>query len=404
MAAGDNSSRAAQAFREAYGREPRLFRAPGRVNLIGEHTDYNDGFVLPIALDRETMTAAGSRADRKLRARSLDPASLAPAGEAGEIDLDAPAARRGTWLDYVEGTARVLEERFGRVPGADLLVMGDVPVGAGLSSSAALEMAIATALASLAGWTLDRHALALAGQAAEHRFVGTRCGIMDQLVSMLGQAGHALLMDCRSLETRPIPLHPERASVLVFDSGVRHQHSSGEYNVRRAQCEEAVSRLAAVLPTVRALRDVTPDELERHAEVLPEPLRKRARHVVTETDRTVRAASALSRGDLSGFGGLMFASHRSLRDDFEVSLPELDALVQAAVSAPGVLGARMTGGGFGGCTVTLVERGQEGAAGAAIAKAFATRFGRAPAWFLTHASDGAGEIARGRELVSERAR
>jgi galactokinase len=399
-----DSSRPAQAFREAFGREPRLFRAPGRVNLIGEHTDYNDGFVLPMALDRETVAAALSRPDRKLRARSIDPVSRAPGGETGEIDLDAPAARRGTWLDYVEGTARVLEERFGAVPGADLLVMGDVPVGAGLSSSAALEMAIATALASLAGWTPDRRALALAGQAAEHRFVGTRCGIMDQLVSMLGEAGHALLIDCRTLDTRAIPLHPDRASVLVFDSGVRHQHSSGEYNLRRAQCEEAVSRLAAALPKVRALRDVTPDELERHAAVLPEPLLARARHVVTEIDRTVLAASALSRGDLAGFGGLMFESHRSLRDDFEVSVPELDALVQAAASAPGVFGARMTGGGFGGCVVTLVESGQEGAAGAAIAKAFATRFGRAPAWFVTHASNGAGEVATGREVVPERVR
>jgi galactokinase len=309
------------------------------------------------------------------------------------VDLDQPPApRRGSWLDYVEGTARVLEERFGRLTGADLLIAGDVPEGAGLSSSAALEMSIATALAVLAGFPLDRRALAQAGQAAEHRFVGTRCGIMDQLVSMLGQAGHALLIDCRSLDARPIPLHPERAAVLVFDSGVRHRHASGEYNLRRAQCEEAGTRLAGLLPGVRALRDVTPDELARHASALPEPLARRARHVVTEIERTARAATALSQGDLTGFGRSMFESHRSLRDDFEVSVPELDALVQAAAGAPGVLGARMTGGGFGGCTVTLVESGQVDAAGAAIAKAFATRFGRVPAWFVTRAADGAGEI------------
>ena len=378
---------AARAFRETYGREPRLFRAPGRVNLVGEHTDYNEGFVLPMALERNTVVAAAARPDHRLRACSADH------GQEGEVDLDAPpGARRGSWLDYVEGTARVLEERFGRVPGADLLIAGDVPEGAGLSSSAALEMSVATALASLAGFSLDRRALALAGQAAEHRFVGTRCGIMDQLVSMLGQAGHALLIDCRSLDTRPIPLYPERAAVLLFDSGVRHRHSSGEYNVRRAQCEEAGARLAALLPGVRALRDVAPDALERHASALPEPLLRRARHVVTEIERTTLAASALSRGDLAGFGRLMFASHRSLRDDFEVSVPELDALVQAAAGAPGVFGARMTGGGFGGCTVALVESGQAEAAGAAIAKAFATRFGRVPAWFATRAADGAGEI------------
>ena len=380
--------RTLDAFRDLYGRPPRLFRAPGRVNLIGEHTDYNDGFVLPIALERDTVVAAAPREDRRLRARSADH------GETGEIDLDhPPSPRRGTWLDYVEGTARVIEERMGRLRGADLLVAGDVPEGAGLSSSAALEMALAAALASLAGWSLDRRALALAGQAAEHRFVGTRCGIMDQLVSMLGQAGHALLIDCRTLDTRPIPVHGERAAILVFDSGVRHRHASGEYNVRRAQCEEAAARLGALLPGVRALRDVTPAELERHASSLSEPLRRRARHVVLEIDRTVKAATALAAGDLAGFGQLMFASHLSLRDDFEVSVPELDSLVQAARSAPGVLGARMTGGGFGGCAVALCESGAVDAAGAAIAKAFALRFGRAPAWFVTRAADGAGEIA-----------
>ena len=376
-----------QAFRQCYGREPRLFRAPARVNLIGEHTDYNDGFVLPLALDRDTVAAAAPRADRRLRARS------AAHCEEGEIDLDAPATpRRGTWLDYVEGTVRVLEERVGPMPGADLLVMGDVPIGAGLSSSAALEMAIATALASLAGGTLDRRALALAGQAAEHRFVGTRCGIMDQLVCMLGRAGHALLIDCRSLEAMPIPLHPGRAAVLVCDSGVRHRHSSGEYNVRRAECEEVVRRLAAALPHVRALRDLTPEELERHGAALPEVLRRRARHVVTEIDRTRRAAAALSDGDLAGVGRLMYASHGSLRDDYEVSVPELDALVEAAANAPGVLGARLTGGGFGGCTVMLVESDRVGEAGMAIAKAFAVRFGRVPTWFATAAADGAGEM------------
>ena len=380
-------SRAAKAFREACSTEPRLFRAPGRVNLIGEHTDYNDGFVLPIALDRDTVAAAAPRDDRRLVARSAD------GGEPGTIHLDAPATpRRGNWLDYVEGTARVMEERFGPVPGADLLVAGDVPVGAGLSSSAALEIAIGTALAGLAGWRLDARELALAGQAAEHRFVGTRCGIMDQLASALGRAGHALFIDCRTLETRAIPVHPERASVLVLDSGVRHQHSSGEYNVRRAQCEEALARLLAGRPGLRALRDVAPEDLERHAGLLPEPLRRRARHVVSEIARTEQAAAALAEADLAQFGRLMYASHESLRRDYEVSVPELDALVEAAAAAPGVLGARMTGGGFGGCAIALVERPRVAQAGAAIAAAFAGRFGREPAWFVTTAADGAGEI------------
>jgi galactokinase len=380
-------SRAARAFREAYGRAPRLFRAPGRVNLIGEHTDYNDGFVLPIALDRDTVVAAGRRDDRRIVARSAD------GGDPGTVELDAPpATRRGQWLDYVEGTARVLEERFGPLPGADLLVAGDVPVGAGLSSSAALEIAVGTALAGLAGWALDPRDLALAGQAAEHRFVGTRCGIMDQLASALGQAGHALFIDCRSLETRTIPVSPDRASVLVFDSGVRHQHSSGEYNVRRAQCEEALARLLARQPGLRALRDVAREDLERHAEALPEPLLRRARHVVTEIARTAEAAEGLSRGDLAGFGRLMYASHESLRRDYEVSVPELDTLVEAAAGAPGVFGARMTGGGFGGCAIALVERARVQPAGEAVARAFAARFGRQPPWFVTTAAPGAGEI------------
>jgi galactokinase len=381
-------SRAAQAFREAYGGTPRLFRAPGRVNLIGEHTDYNDGFVLPIALDRDTVAAAARRGDRRIVARSAD------GGEPGAIELDGPpVVRRGRWLDYVEGPARVLEERFGPLPGADLMVAGDVPVGAGLSSSAALEIAVGSALAGLAGWRLDPRDLALAGQAAEHRFVGTRCGIMDQLASALGRDGHALFIDCRTLETRPIPVFPERASVLVFDSGVRHQHSSGEYNVRRAQCEEALARLAAWRPgVVRALRDVTPEDLERQAGALGEVLHRRARHVVSEIARTAQAAEALSSGDLPGFGRLMYASHESLRRDYEVSVPELDTLVEAAAAAPGVLGARMTGGGFGGCAIALVERSRVPQAGAAVAAAFAGRFGREPAWFVTTAARGSGEI------------
>jgi galactokinase len=208
---------------------------------------------------------------------------------------------------------------------------------------------------------------------------------------VLGRAGHALFVDCRSLDVRAIPVHPERAAVLVFDSGVRHQHSSGEYNVRRAQCEEAVARLAARRAGIRALRDVTPAELGEAG--LPEPLRRRARHVVTEIARTEEAAAALTRGDLAGFGRLMYASHASLRDDYEVSVPELDALVEAAAATSGVLGARMTGGGFGGCAIALVERARVQFAGASIAAAYANRFGRSPGWFVTSAAEGAGEIA-----------
>ena len=375
------------AFEREYGREARLFRAPGRVNLIGEHTDYNDGFVLPMALERCTLVAAAARPDRLVRVFSRDH------GARGAFDLDERhGGRRGDWLDYVEGMARVLEERTGALTGADLLVTGDVPEGAGLSSSAALETAVGLGLLALTGRTLERRELALCGQAAEHRFVGTMCGIMDQLASLFGQAGHALLIDCRSLEIRPIPVDPARATVLVCDSGVRHRHSGGEYNQRRAQCAEALRLLASELPGARALRDVLPADFERLAPGLPEPVRRRARHVVAEIDRTSRAATALAAADLCTFGRLMYDSHRSLRDDYEVSVPELDALVEAAQRAPGVLGARMTGGGFGGCVVALAEPDSIEVAAAAISESFARRFGRAPAWFSTGAAEGAGEV------------
>jgi galactokinase len=369
-------------FRERHGREPRLFQAPGRVNLIGEHTDYHDGFVLPLAMDRGTLVAAAARDDRRLRVHSVD------AGEDRELELDhAPVERRGDWLDYVEGVARELESDVGRLRGADLLVHGDVPVGAGLSSSASLEVALAVTLLALSGRHADARRIARLCQAAEHRYVGTRCGIMDQLTVAAGRAGQALLIDCRSLRVSPIPLPGGRAAVLVCHSGVRHRLAASGYNDRRAESEAA---LRAIAPDRRALRDVRPPEVARAR--LDPVLERRARHVVLEIDRTRRAARALRGGDLDAFGALMVESHRSLRDDYEVSTPELDALVDAALSHPGVYGSRMTGGGFGGCTVTLVRPADADAAGAAIAAAFEKRFGRTPAWFVTRAADGASEL------------
>ncbi|HEX5758454.1 MAG TPA: galactokinase [Thermoanaerobaculia bacterium] len=379
--------RVRRAFRDRHGREPRLFRAPGRVNLIGEHTDYNDGFVLPMAVERDTVVAAAPRAGHTLRVTSLN------RGEEETVDLAAPPRpRRGTWLDYVEGTARVLEEEVGALGGADLVLLGDVPEGGGLSSSASLETAVGLALAALSGRTLDPRRLALAAQAAEHRFVGIRCGIMDQLTAVLGRAGHALLIDCRSLDVTPIPLQPGRAAVLVCDSGVHHRLAASAYNERRAACEETVARLAAAHPEWRALRDVPPAELERHAGLLPPPLLARARHVVSEMERTLQGAEALAAGELAAFGRLMLASHRSLRDDYEVSVPELDLLVEAAAAVEGVYGSRLTGGGFGGCTVTLVRPEAVARAGAALEESFSRRFGRRPEWFVTAAAPGAEEI------------
>jgi galactokinase len=378
------------AFRRLYGTEPRLFRAPGRVNLIGEHTDYNDGFVLPVAIDRGTTVAAAPRPGRRVRVRSLD------LGRDAEFDLDAPGPRRrGSWLDYVEGVAAALSARGIALVGADLAISSDVPIGAGLSSSAALEMAVGKALAATAGAAVDDMTLALAGQAAEHAYVGIRSGIMDQLAAIRGRAGHALLVDCRSLQAELVPLAIAGAAVVVCDSGVKHALASSEYNARRAECERGVELLREVLPGIRALRDVALEDLVRVEDRLPEPVRRRCRHVVTENARTLEAARALAAGDGETMRGLMAASHASLRDDYEVSSSELDALVEGAAAQPGVLGARMTGGGFGGCTVNLVLRDAVDRFRGAVARYYTRATGRSASIFVAEPSDGAAEIVLG---------
>lgn len=374
-------------FASRFGVPPRLFRAPGRVNLIGEHTDYNEGFVLPIALELAAVVAAAPRADRTVVAHAR------LFGETATIDLDAPGRpRQGTWVDYVEGVARSLEARGVDLMGASLLVDSDVPVGAGLSSSAAIEVAVGLALATLPGHEVDPVALALAGQAAEHEYVGTRSGIMDQLIAALGRKGHALLIDCRSLETTPIPLRLATCDVVVCDSHVKHNLASSEYNLRREQCEQGVALLGAWLPSIRSLRDVTRADLATYADRLPETIRKRCRHVVFENERTLEAAAAVARGDESTAGRLMVASHDSLRDDYEVSCRELDILVDAALGVPGVAGARMTGGGFGGCTVNLVDRSAYDQFVQRVSHAYLKEIGTTPTFYVVRASDGASEI------------
>jgi galactokinase len=382
--------RAHQGFRTRFGRTPRLFRAPGRVNLIGEHTDYNDGFVLPFAIDRSTYVAAAPRADRRLVVESLELPGPA------ELDLDGPrSSRPGQWAAYVEGVARSLEAKGATVGGADLLAASDVPFGAGLSSSAALEMATGLALLALANQPLDRIQLALAGQRAEHEYVGTRCGIMDQYVSALARPGHALLIDCRSLEARPVPLDLSAHTVVIFDSGVKHALAGGEYNARRADCERGVTLLQQAMPGVRALRDVSSADLLRHGATLPEKVMRRCRHVVTENERTLQAVEALERGDLSALGPLMAASHASLRDDYEVSCAELDVLVAEASAAPGVVGSRMTGGGFGGSAVNLVARGEVESMIQRVGAAYRSRFGGTARALVTDAAGGAAEVEMG---------
>jgi galactokinase len=387
-----DAARVRSEFEARHGGGARLFHAPGRVNLIGEHTDYNDGFVLPMAIDRGTTVAARVRADRLVTATSVNN------GETLSFDLDRPGPpRRGTWQDYVEGVAQALGP--GRLRGADLVLWGDVPAGAGLSSSAAIEVAVGLSLLILAdvvepdadGLIGDELAteLALAAQRAEHQYVGTRCGIMDQLISARGRRDHALLIDCRSLEATPVPLELPDALVLICDSQVKHELASSAYNERRAQCEEAVRVLGAHLSGVRALRDVSEADLERHQGALPEPIRARARHVVGENARTLRACAALRAGDLEAVGREMYASHASLRDDYQVSCAELDHLVELARAVPGVLGARMTGGGFGGCTVNLVRRAALPEVERRLVEGYRARFGRAPELFVSRAAGGA---------------
>ncbi|HEX8337005.1 MAG TPA: galactokinase [Pyrinomonadaceae bacterium] len=376
-----------RAFRMRYGRAARIFRAPGRVNLIGEHTDYNGGFVLPMAIERETVAAAAAREDRMVRAYS------AALDEESGFDLDRPnPPRRGVWLDYVEGVARALESRGIRLSGADLLIDSDVPAGAGLSSSAALEISVGLALVRVSGREVDGVTLALAGQQAEHTYVGTLCGIMDQFVAALARERHALLIDCWSLEAEPVPLDTGEAAFVVADTRVKHELSSSEYNVRRAECARGVELLRERLPGITQLRDVSSEDFRLHADVLPEPVLRRCRHVVTENERTLAAARALRAGDLAEMGRLMYESHNSLRDDYEVSSPELDVLVELARGLGGVLGARMTGGGFGGSTVSLVRREALEGFERALSEGYERETGKRPAILVSEAGAGAAEV------------
>jgi galactokinase len=336
-------------FAQRFGRVPTVSRAPGRVNLIGEHTDYNDGFVMPAALEFATLTAASQRPDRRLTVYSMI------TDETREFDLDAPPqGLSGDWSDYVIGVALMLEISGLRLSGADLIVWSDVPIGVGLSSSAALEVSAAHALLTQSDLPFDPIKIAKLCQRAENDFVGMRCGVMDQYIACCGVAGHALLIDCRSLASRHVAIAPN-LRLLIANSGVRHQHAGGEYNLRREACEEGVRLLSRHLGPIKALRDVTPEQLEAKRRRLPDLIYRRCRHIVTENARVLEAERALEAGDFVACGRAMNASHVSMRNDFEITCPEVDMLVGLAQTVEGVYGSRMTGGGFGGCTVSLVE-------------------------------------------------
>jgi len=373
----------ASRFEKEFQAKPETFSAPGRVNLIGEHTDYNDGFVLPSAVGFYTSIAVSLRNDRKLLLRSTQ------FEEPFEFELDSLPPRLGQWCDYPLGVAWVLEEAGYGSPGANLLIHGDVPIGAGLSSSAAIEVATAFALVSLTGTRIPLPDLAKLCRKAENEFVGARVGIMDQFISCLGKEGHALLLDCRSLAFDLVPI-PDNVKLVICNTLVKHELSGGEYNVRRQQCEEGVNMLSRFFPGIKALRDVSTEQLRAHATDLSPVIYKRCRHVVEENERTKQAAQLFQAGDLGGVGKLMEESHRSLRDLYEVSCRELDIMVEAAQGLPGFYGGRMTGGGFGGCTVNLVESPQAESFAREVARRYQSQTGIAPPTYICSPANGAG--------------
>ena len=374
-------------FKQKFGTAPTyFFRAPGRVNLIGEHTDYNDGFVLPCAIDYQTVIAAQPRDDDYVSVVAADfggQVSQFDLNQPIELDLNAP------WSNYVRGVVWALRQQGHQLEGANLVVAGNVPQGAGLSSSAALEVAIGTAFSNLSGLSLDGKAIALIGQQAENEFVGVNCGIMDQFISALGQKEHALMLDCRSLDYQVVPV-PADIAVIIVNSNVKRGLVDSEYNIRRQQCETAAAHFE-----VAALRDVSLKQIKQATE-LDEVVVRRAKHVITENIRVEAARAALGDGDLSRMGWLMSQSHASMRDDFEITVPPIDLLVKiiAKVIGPyGEGGTRMTGGGFGGCVVALVPHEMVDEIKQAVKTHYPAQSGLDASIYVCQATDGAGIMA-----------
>ncbi len=369
------------AYLEHYGEQASFIaRAPGRVNLIGEHTDYNDGWVLPAAIDYDVRAAIKARPDQTVRLYSLD------FDQDDSFDLEAPielADESKSWSNYVRGVASILKQEGYRLRGMDAVISGNVPRGAGLSSSAAIELATITAFRILNGLDISPVKAALYCQRAENEFVGMRCGVMDQFISSLGQANQALLIDCRSLEYQLVPL-PAGASIVVVNSGVPRALVDSAYNERRSQCEEG-SRILGV----KALRDVSVEMLESRISELSEVVGRRCRHIVTENQRVLDSVNALKKGDLAAFGKLMNASHRSMRDWYEISIPQLDALADIQQHVKGCYGARLTGAGFGGCTVALVEQSAVPKLVETVKIEYPQRTGLTPEIHICHATTGA---------------
>ena len=371
---------------QRFGQDSAIFVAPGRVNLIGEHTDYAEGFVMPAAIDFATLAAICPRDDTSIAIYSAN------FDDQITYPLDSlPGKASHHWSDYPLGVVSVLREAGVEIPGFSLTLNGDVPLGAGLSSSASVEVASMVAILSLTSATFTLPEVAKLCQRAENHFVGASTGIMDQFIACCGAEDHALLLDCRSLEYRLAPI-PPHLSIVIANSMVKHSHAGGEYNIRRSEVEEGTKLLRSHRPEIKLLRDATVDDLKRWGhEMRPEVL-KRCRHIITENERTVAAADALQAGDLKTLGQLMYAAHASYRDDFEASCPEADILVDLAAKESGCIGARLTGGGFGGCTVNLVENVQAEAFSSHLREGYREATGIAADIYLCHASAGAHQI------------
>lgn len=368
-------------FQKHFGQPPaHIVRAPGRVNLIGEHTDYNDGFVFPMAIDRAAWIALRPRDDKRVIVRSVD------FNQTAEFTLDHLSKAGDEWIEYVKGVAWALTEAGYALGGWEGVLAADVPIGAGLSSSAALEMATARAFNLTSNFLWNPAAIAKLGQKAENQWVGAQTGIMDQMISASGQADHALLIDCRSLETQLVPLPPGTV-IVVLDTATRHQHTGSGYNERRAQCEAAARYF-----NVTALRDVTLEQFEARADGLDDVTMRRARHVITENARTLEAAEVMRGGDAARMGTLMDASHVSMRDDFEISREEMNTMVEIAQKHPACYGARMTGGGFGGCAVALVRVEQAQTFADAVGADYVKATGLTPSIYVCKATDGASVV------------
>lgn len=369
-----------------FGGDPRLFQAPGRVNLIGEHTDYAGGFVMPAAIDFGTFATISARRDNRVEIWSQN-FKEGVTYEAGAL----PTARESHWSDYPLGVLALLRQAGVVVPPFSMTLHGDVPLGAGLSSSASVEVASAFALLSLADEAMDRTEIAKLCQRAENEYVGASCGIMDQFIACNGAADHALLLDCRSLQFRLAPI-PHRLSLVIANTMVKHSIAGGEYGIRRAEVEQGTAILRGHRPEIRLLRDATTDDLDRWGHEMPPSVLRRCRHIITENLRTQAAADALEAGNLKLLGDLMAAAHVSYRDDFEASCDEADKMVEIAHRLPGLIGARLTGGGFGGCTVNLVEESHAEVFAARLREDYQAATGIEPEIYRCHASDGAREI------------